>query len=44
LRNWKIFSIDPQTARDLDDAVSIERNEDGTLTLGVHIADVVSEQ
>lgn len=40
LRNERIFSIDPPTARDLDDAVSIKLLDDGTYELGVHIADV----
>ncbi|KAI8906431.1 hypothetical protein EDD86DRAFT_210705 [Gorgonomyces haynaldii] len=39
LRQERIFSIDPQTARDLDDAVSL-KEVDGKLELGVHIADV----
>ncbi|KIJ56793.1 hypothetical protein M422DRAFT_773554 [Sphaerobolus stellatus SS14] len=40
LRSERIFSIDPETAKDLDDALSIKRNEDGTYDVGVHIADV----
>jgi len=40
LRGERIFSIDPETAKDLDDALSIKRNEDGTYDVGVHIADV----
>lgn len=39
LRGDRIFTIDPDTARDLDDALSIKRNEDGTYDIGVHIAD-----
>jgi protein SSD1 len=35
-----VFTIDPPTARDLDDALSIKDNLDGTYTVGVHIADV----
>jgi len=40
LRNECIFTIDPLTARDLDDAVSIEKMDDGNFRVGVHIADV----
>lgn len=40
LRGQKIFTIDGTDAKDLDDAVSVRRNADGTYTLGVHIADV----
>ncbi|KAI8996067.1 hypothetical protein BC832DRAFT_519063, partial [Gaertneriomyces semiglobifer] len=40
LREERIFSIDPQTARDLDDAVSVKPLPDGTFEVGVHIADV----
>nr|GAT59474.1 cell wall biogenesis protein phosphatase [Mycena chlorophos] len=40
LRADRIFSIDPETAKDLDDALSIKLNEDGTYDVGVHIADV----
>ncbi|KAK2078455.1 hypothetical protein QBZ16_003295 [Prototheca wickerhamii] len=40
LRGARIFSIDPPTARDLDDALSIEAQTDGTWRVGVHIADV----
>ncbi|XP_041377898.1 DIS3-like exonuclease 2 [Gigantopelta aegis] len=35
-----VFTIDPSTARDLDDAVSCENMGDGTYEVGVHIADV----
>lgn len=40
LRSQRIFSIDPPTARDLDDALSIEVLDGGLLRIGVHIADV----
>jgi len=40
LRNERIFTIDPAVAKDLDDAISIKRNEDGTYDVGVHVADV----
>lgn len=35
-----IVTIDPATARDFDDAISLEKNEAGHWVLGVHIADV----
>jgi protein SSD1 len=40
LREERIFTIDPQSAKDLDDALSIKANEDGTYDVGVHVADV----
>mmetsp|Transcript_6913 Transcript_6913/g.14277 ORF Transcript_6913/g.14277 Transcript_6913/m.14277 type:complete len:760 (+) Transcript_6913:1453-3732(+) len=40
LRHLVIFSIDPETARDLDDALSIEDLPDGIYRVGVHVADV----
>ncbi|XP_015337034.1 DIS3-like exonuclease 2 isoform X1 [Marmota marmota marmota] len=40
LRKDCIFTIDPSTARDLDDALSCRPLADGTFEVGVHIADV----
>ena len=40
LREKLVFTIDPATAKDFDDAISLEYNEDGHWILGVHIADV----
>jgi protein SSD1 len=40
LRADRVFSIDPVSAKDIDDALSIKKNEDGTYDVGVHIADV----
>jgi ribonuclease R len=34
------FTIDPATARDYDDAISAEREDDGTVRVWIHIADV----
>ncbi|KAM9323650.1 DIS3-like exonuclease 2 [Pholidichthys leucotaenia] len=40
LRKECIFTIDPATARDLDDALSCKQLPDGNFEVGVHIADV----
>ncbi len=40
LRDQVCFTIDPEDARDFDDAVSIGRDAEGNYLLGVHIADV----
>ncbi len=40
LRHLTTFTIDPDTAKDFDDALSLTKNKDGTYNLGVHIADV----
>ena len=38
-----VFTIDPKTARDLDDALSITLNDDGNYSVGVHIAGLLSK-
>ncbi|MBL4889795.1 MAG: RNB domain-containing ribonuclease, partial [Candidatus Lindowbacteria bacterium] len=42
LRKMGVFTIDPEDARDFDDAVSVEIKDDGNVlyTIGIHIADV----
>lgn len=40
MRDVTTFTIDPATAKDFDDALSLKRYEDGTYEVGIHIADV----
>jgi ribonuclease R len=40
LRDLPTVTIDPSTARDFDDAISLSRDEQGNWSLAVHIADV----
>jgi len=40
LRKLTIITIDPPDARDFDDAISLTHNKNGTIELGIHIADV----
>lgn len=39
-RKVPTITIDPDTAKDFDDAISYQQNKDGTVEIGVHIADV----
>ena len=36
----RVFTIDPQTARDLDDAISVTQVDGNLYRIGVHVADV----
>jgi ribonuclease R len=40
LRDLESFTIDPNTAKDFDDAINVFKDEKGHYHLGVHIADV----
>ena len=40
LRDERVFTIDPITAKDLDDALHVRQLDDGNVEVGVHIADV----
>ena len=40
IRDQLTFTIDPEDAKDFDDALSFTKQEDGTFLIGVHIADV----
>ena len=40
LRSKNVFTIDPDDAKDFDDALSIEELENGNYSVGIHIADV----
>lgn len=40
IRDIPTFTIDPEDAKDFDDALSFVDNKDGTYQIGIHIADV----
>ena len=39
-RNINTFTIDPEDAKDFDDALSLQRLNNGNFSIGIHIADV----
>jgi ribonuclease R len=39
-RNKNVFTIDPEDAKDFDDALSLEHLDNGNFSIGIHIADV----
>ncbi|MER3484057.1 MAG: ribonuclease R, partial [Meiothermus sp.] len=39
-RNLRVFTIDGPDAKDFDDAIHVERLENGNYSVGIHIADV----
>jgi len=40
MRDTLTLTIDPDDAKDFDDAISFKKNDNGTVEIGVHIADV----
>jgi ribonuclease R len=42
IRGVPTFTIDPEDAKDFDDAISVKKLENGNIELGVHIADVTA--
>jgi len=40
MRRVPTFTIDPETAKDFDDAISVQTLENGSVEIGIHIADV----
>jgi len=40
MRGIKTFTIDPKSAKDFDDALSVKNIESGLIEVGIHIADV----